>query len=116
MATPPDTPLRTTPRLKDVPNAFWAGLAIGLLGFAVKFSWTSTRSQDGVLTSCSYFDLAGFLIAVGLGICAWVTWSPTVQYPAVKPTAALRAGLVAILLALAVIHVLRGLGLILSPC
>ncbi|GAA1555588.1 MULTISPECIES: hypothetical protein [Dermacoccus] len=45
-----------------------------------------------------------------------MTWSPTVQRLADKPPVALRAGLVAILLALAAVHLLRGFGLILSPC
>ena len=104
MTTSPNAPSRTTPNLNAVPNAFWIGLAIGLLGFGVKLSQTSTQTHNGEVTSCSSVDLTGFFVAIALGVCAWVTWSPTVQRLADKPPVALRAGLVAILLALAAVH------------
>ena len=116
MTTSPNAPAQSTPSLKAVPNAFWVGLAIGLLGFFVKLSETSTQIHNGEVISCSSVDLAGFFVAIGLAVCAWVTWSPTVQRLADKPPVALRAGLVAVLLALAAVHVLRGFGLFLSPC
>ncbi|MCT1986265.1 hypothetical protein M3C61_04375 [Dermacoccus abyssi] len=97
MTTSPNAPSRTTPNLNAVPNAFWVGLAIGLLGFGVKLSQTSTQTHNGEDTSCSSVDLTGFFVAIALGVCAWVTWSPTVQRLADKPPVALRAGLVAIL-------------------
>ena len=109
MTTSPNAPSRITPNLNAVPNAFWVGLAIGLLGFGVKLSQTSTQTHNGEVTSCSSVDLTGFFVAIALGVCAWVTWSPTVQRLAEKPPVALRAGLVAILLALAV-GILLGLG------
>lgn len=120
--TTDETPTQpTTNNPKALPTPFWAGLVFGLLGFVISMSSSSSRTVNGEVVDCSYMDLFPLLAAVVVGVCAvavgkaaFAKNNPWSQLA--RPTRALVFGASAVLLVLAVVHVLRGLGMIGGPC
>lgn len=115
-AAGPGTPrASTSPR--DVPLPIWIGLGLGILAFVTRFSVYSSSTHNGVQTSCSYIDIFGFLAAAGLVTCVVLGWTSRAgSHVARRLAAPLMFGLSAVLLALAVVHVLRGVGTIGGLC
>lgn len=115
MSTQPNTS-RVKALFEDTPRPFWIGLAVGILGFALDITYRSTTTHNGAVTSCSSINIAGFVIAAIVLGAAWATSSPNAGYVRRTLAAPVRGCLAVVLVALAVIHVLRGFGLILSGC
>ena len=102
---------------KNVPKALWWGLAFGVLGFIVSISSSSSRTVNGVVTECSYtdyFPLIAAIACVGFGVSGLVQGFRAPRHRSVHPAVLLVFALV--LGAFAVVHVLRGLGMIGGPC
>ncbi|WP_068250153.1 hypothetical protein [Janibacter corallicola] len=102
---------------KNVPTPFWWGLGFGVLAFVVHISSSSSRRVNGVLTECSYTDYFAFIAAaacVGFGVVGLVKGLRASRDRSVHPVVLLALALV--LAILAVVHVLRGIGMIGGPC
>ena len=97
-----------------VAGAVKVGIVVGLVAFLVRIGLTDRTVVNGA-ESCSYTDPFAFLAAAVCLGCAWraVTASREVPYRQ-RPTLHLAAA--AVLVLLAVVHVLRGVGTVLSPC
>ncbi|MCT2007651.1 hypothetical protein M3C74_06090 [Micrococcus lylae] len=93
------------------------GVGVGLLGFVITVSATTTRSVNDVVTVCRHTDFSAWLWAAATAVLGLVglvhgmrenpNWT--------APRWALWA-MVAACAVMAVLHVLRGLGLIGDPC
>ncbi len=91
------------------PTSFWVGLICGLLPFVVSFSSLSTSSGPGGST-CSYTDFAGIILGIvagiaGFGVLSARQWQPGLRY-----------GAGALIIALGVFQLVRGIGLVGGPC
>ena len=91
------------------------GLVVGVVAFVpVRIGFTSTVTINGK-TSCSYVDFIAFVVS---GICFWAAGSTFLASR--KSWNAERKGtftvISVILLVFAVLHALRGAGVLLSPC
>ena len=116
-AEPRDTNRYRTPARRGFPVAYTIGIIAALAGFVISLSNTSTASVNGTVTSCTHQDLAPLAAAVVIvialiaGIITWVRQKPdqraNLVVMIVTPVA---------LAAVAVIHVLRGLGVVGGPC
>lgn len=93
-----------------LPGAFKVGIIASLVGFFVSLSSSSSRTVNGDVVSCSYLDVAAFIFAAIAAGCAVGTLMDK------RSPMGLRVGLAGVLLALGVIHVLRGLGILNGPC
>jgi hypothetical protein len=91
-----------------------AGLIIGVLTFAISLRKSSVETVGGRVVASSYFDSAAVLggaIVLLIGLAALVTL--------IRNTAEIdrigRFGILLVLVALGIIHLLRGFGVIFSP-
>lgn len=120
--TEDETPIQpTTNSPTALPKPFWVGLAFALAAFVVHLSSTRTSGVNGVVVECSYMDYFALLAAVAVAVCAVAVakaafarhnpWSKIA-----RPTRGLLFGASAVLLVFAVVHVLRGLGMLGGPC
>lgn len=103
--------------LKFMPKAFWWGLGMGVAAFVISFNFGKTMKVNGVVTECSYTDVFALFAAAVCLVCAVVGLKHGFKahpersvHPAMLGSAAL------VVLVLAGIHVLRGLGMIGGPC
>ncbi|MGO1976756.1 hypothetical protein [Brachybacterium tyrofermentans] len=106
-----------TTSLRDIPPALYTGLAIGVLGFVVSLSSTTTSEVNGIQTACSYQDY-GAMIAAALCLVCAVSGivqrrKHPYQYPVQQWIVHALAGVLAVL---AVVHALRGFAVIGGPC
>lgn len=102
--------------LRDVPRPLWAGIAIGVIAFFVEISSSSITRENGVVTQCMYVDYAGFIAAAAIVVCAVLTVLTCVRRgltPRVLPLAWIG---IPVILALGVVHVLRGAGIFGGIC
>lgn len=107
----------TTTSPRDVPTPLYVGLAIGLLGFFVSLSSMSSQSINGEMTMCSYQDYGAMIAGVLCLVCAGMGIQRRRKSPYKFPVAHwIVYALAAVLVVLAVVHVLRGLGMIGGPC
>lgn len=107
----------TTMSPRDVPPALYVGLAVAVVGFFVKITSLATTSVNGVIQSCSYQDYGAFLAAVVCLVCAGLGISRRRSRPYSHPVhPGVVYALAAVLVLFAVVHVLRGLGIIGGPC
>lgn len=97
-----------------VATAVKVGIVVGLAAFLVRLGLTQRTVVNGV-ASCSYTDLFAFLAAVVCAGCAWraVTASRELPY---RRRATVHLAAAGVLVLLAVVHVLRGTGTLLSAC
>lgn len=115
MAAQPNYGERPAPRIETgafgLPKGVTAAAVCALLGFVLTFELTSSRTSNGVVTSCSYTDVA----KIGLGAAAMVLGVALLRrsLPSRNPLG-LAVGIVAPLVGL--YHVLTGIGMINSPC
>lgn len=112
------TPRTTSMDLRRLPASFLWGLGIGIVGFIISFRTTSTSSVNGEVTACSSMDLAALAWATLCVVCALAGIG---RYRLQRPvdraaTRLMMLAVTAVLGLLAVIHVLRGLGMIGGPC
>lgn len=108
------------PLLRRMPSYLWWAAAAAALGFVVRITLSSSTTENGVVTSCSYVDL-GRVVLAGIAVCLVVgaflannanrRFHPHRYVPA--PVLAVPALLI---LAVAAYHVVAGLGLVGSPC
>ena len=91
-----------------IPKSLWWGLGIGIVAFFVSVSTLSTSSGAGGST-CSYTDYAAIVLGV---IAAIMGIGGAVKAKGHAPA----MGLGALVAVLGVVHVCRGLGLVMSPC
>ena len=107
----------TTTSLRDVPTPLYVGLAIGLLGFFVSFSSMSSQTVNAEVTMCSYQDYGAIIAGVLCLVCAGLGIQRRRSSPYKFPVAHwIVYAFAAVLVVLAVVHVLRGLGMIGGPC
>ncbi len=110
-----ETSYSTSP--KDLPKAFWWGLGMGLAAFVIKFTSGTTTKVNGVVTQCSYTDYFALFAAV---FCVVAAVLGLRQGPragrARRVHPAVLVGVAVVVLALAGVHVLRGLGMLGGPC
>ncbi|MGY1773008.1 hypothetical protein [Blastococcus sp. SYSU D00813] len=101
--------------LDMVATAVKVGIVVGLAAFLVRIGLTDRTVVNGLETSCSYTDVFAFVAAVVCVGCAWraVTASRELPY---RRRASLHLAAAAVLVLLAVVHVLRGTGTVLSAC
>ena len=102
---------------RRLPSPLKWGLGVGLLGFFIAFHNTVNSSINGVAT-CKSLDLAAFAWAV---VCVVSAGAGINAYRAVRQqerdaTRVMVIVTVVTLAALAVVHVLRGLAILNSPC
>ncbi|ATG50383.1 hypothetical protein CFK38_01725 [Brachybacterium vulturis] len=108
---------RSTMKLGEAPKTLWIGLVIGLIAFVVNLSFSSTSSENGVMTSCSYFDIAALGAAVACVVCGIASAVQRLRRPERYPfTAWVVYLLSAVLIVLSVIHALRAFGILGGPC
>ncbi len=91
-----------------------AGLIIGALTFAISLRKSSVEAMGGRVVASSYFDSAAVLggaIVLVIGLVTLITLiRNTAEIDRIK-----RIGLFLVLIALGIIHLLRGFGVIFSP-
>ncbi|GAA1485967.1 hypothetical protein [Brachybacterium fresconis] len=105
-----------TLKAKDVPVPLFVGLGVGLLGFFVQFTSWTTSTMGGVET-CTYHDYAAMIAAVVCLLCAGIGISRRVSQPRRYPIRQWVVHLMAgVLVLLAVVHALRGFGIIGGIC
>jgi len=103
-------------RISNVPKAYWVALVIAALGFVVSFSWTQTSSIDGV-AACSFLDLGPILAALAsLGLVGVAIAQQRRRHPNARVPMPWIVGGSALVAAIAVVHVLRGVGILGGPC
>lgn len=112
-ATAESTTSRTaTPRvLWDRSPASWkAAAVVALVGFVFKLGGSTKRTINGVVESCDGLDLAPFLIAGAVAVLTFVGYR-TLQgrHPARRLSRSATLGALGVLLALAAVHLGRGL-------
>lgn len=97
------------------PRAWKAALAIALFFQVCSLSSSNRITVNGVVTDCRYLDygkLVAALVVVALLVLGWLAHRE--ENPRL-PTG-LAVGLVTVTALLAVVLVLRGLGLLMDPC
>ncbi len=103
---------------RAVPFGLVIGIVAGLVPFVFSVSGVATVTDPGGRgQSCTYTD---FIALLG-GVIAVLTAGATIvtrrgSWATGLISTPLRCGLGAVILALGAFHVLRGLGIILSPC
>lgn len=107
----------STMNLRDAPKSMWVGLIVGLVGLVVNMSFTSSQSVNGVVTQCTSINIAAFLAAAVCLLCGIRTISGKLRRPGRYP---MHAGIVlgagGVILLLAIVHVLRGIGILSGAC
>lgn len=104
-------------QISQVPKLAWAALVVSVLGFVVSLSSSSTVTTNGVVTSCSTFDLAPLLAAgVSLVLAIAAYGERRRKHVDARLPMPWMHGITALVTALAVVHVLRALGVIGSAC
>lgn len=89
-----------------------AAAIFAILGFLLSFSTTNTSSINGV-TTCSYMNYGALIFGV-LAILAGGSGLASAR--GLGETQALNMGICAVGLAIGVLHVLRGIGMVGGPC
>jgi hypothetical protein len=105
VSTHPDS-IRTT--WQRSPAAWKAAAIVALLGFVFKLGGSTTRTINGV-ADCDGFDAAPFITAavvVGLTFVGWRTLAS--RHVALRPAARVMLIVAAVLVVLAVVHLVRG--------
>lgn len=112
----PASAQKPTGGLKAVPTSIWVGLGIGVLAFFVNISTSSTQTRNGVVVACSYIDVAGFLAAAVLVVFLVFTIVTCLTRKLTITAAPLAWVGIALIAVLAVVHALRGAGVIGGIC
>ncbi|MGH3446581.1 MAG: hypothetical protein ACRDP4_03050 [Nocardioidaceae bacterium] len=103
--------------LRELPKSLWVGLVVGVLAFFVTISSHTEERVNGVQTSCSYTDFAALVGALACIICVPAAWMARGKLSRRRQSALwLMAPGSLLLIAFAVVHVLRGLGVVGGPC
>lgn len=100
----------------DTPPAFKGGVAVAIIAWFVSVSSAQTTTVNGVVTACSYFDIVkvgGAVLLVGLAISGFIANAKSRRRA--LPTW-LAATIAAVLVVVAVLLVIQGLGVAMSPC
>jgi hypothetical protein len=99
-----------------LPRATKATIICGILGWILDLSFSSQTTANGVVTSCSHFGLG----AVAFGVGGLVTGAQSMVLglrdrvsEGLKPRV-IGIGIGGV--AMALVHLLRGFGVILGPC
>ncbi len=119
MSAEPSEPLLppTTMSPRDVPTPLYVGLGIGLLGFFVKITSLATSTVNGQIQSCSYVDYGAMLVAVACLLCGGLGIARRRSRPFSHPVhPGVVYALAGVLVVFAVIHLLRGFGVIGGLC
>jgi hypothetical protein len=106
VSTHPDS-IRTT--WQKSPAVWKAAAIVALVGFVFKLGGSTTRTINGV-ADCDGFDAAPFITAAvvaGLTFVGWRTLAS--RHVARRPAARVMLIVAAVLVALAAVHVVRGL-------
>lgn len=101
--------------LRDLPKPLLWGAGVGLIAFVVQMRSTSTKAVNGVVTECSTMDVAALLAAIvclGCGVAGLLQ----LRKRSLRVNRLLVLGLSLVLVLLAGVHVLRGVGMIGGPC
>ena len=93
----------------DSHKSIYMALGFGAATFFIQMTSLSSVTRNGVLTSCSYMDF----FALIAGVILFFYGMSRVFKSKGDMTAMLLSGAVVVF---AVVHVARGLGLIMSPC
>lgn len=102
---PPVTSWRDA--LRRTPLAWRIAVGIGVLGWFLTLGWSTTTNVNGA-TDCDGTDLGPLIVAAVVAVLAIVGWRQTRRgHPATRLPSRLAAGGLAVLAALAVVHVLR---------
>ncbi|GAB2488476.1 hypothetical protein [Jatrophihabitans fulvus] len=114
----PDRDVR--PGLWQVPAAFWVGLGIAAVAFVVHIESLTVRTSTlggRPEYSCQYSDLVGFFAALAILATVAAGWAHRrSRHPRAKLPMPYMAVFTVVLVALSVMHALRGNGTIMSPC
>lgn len=100
----------------DSPSAYKGGIVVAIIASLVSVSSAEIATVNGEVASCSYFDLVkvgGAVLLVGLAIAGFLA-NATSKRRAL-PTW-LSATIAVVLVAIAVLLVIQGLGVAMSPC
>lgn len=112
----PPPPPRRGSGFGAVPTAFWVGLIIGGVAFAVKITSQQITSGSGGY-SCSYLNFAGLLAAAAIGLCLVAGWAGRARSRwRARLTLPWMTVISILLVALGTVHALRGTGAIANPC
>ncbi|WP_092502216.1 hypothetical protein [Agrococcus jejuensis] len=106
-------------RISHVPRAYWAALVVSALGFVVSMSSTTMGSPAaaGTVTACSFLDLGPLVAAAGsVALTLVALGERRRQHVDARASVPWVLTGVAVVAALAVVHVLRGLGVLGGPC
>jgi hypothetical protein len=118
MTTTPTPSTMPPPALwTRVPGVLVAALATAVAGFFVHVTFTSTRTVDGEITQCSYLDVGAIALGVVTALLVLATLARHRRtVPRLRLPVPLLAAASVVLLAVAVLHVLSGLGIVGGPC
>lgn len=94
-------------------NALLVALFAAVGGFVLSLSFTSSSTHNGVLTSCTYVD-AGPLLLAPVAAVAGLVAVARCRRPGRR--ALLEVGVGLLCVAVAALHVFRGLGVLGGPC
>ena len=86
-----------------------AGLGAAVVGFFLELSYTSSRTVNGVVVECDYHDVGPLLVGPVAAVFGLVTAARSGRTGAQKGREA-AIGLLCV--AVGVLHVLRGLGIV----
>ncbi|MEQ9813421.1 MAG: hypothetical protein RLO50_11635 [Azospirillaceae bacterium] len=95
----------------SLPRAAYWGIGLGIVAFFISFSTLSTSNINGQV-SCSYMDFAAIVLGIVVGIIG-LSLFRTPAYGG-RSQLAIPAGV--IIAALGVVHILRGIGVVMGPC
>lgn len=94
-------------------NALLAAVFGAVGGFVLSLSYSASSTENGVMTSCTYID-AGPLLLAPLAAIAGLVAVVRCRKPGRKTAVEVGVGLLCV--AIAALHVLRGLGILAGPC
>ena len=100
----------------DTPAAFKGGIAVAIIAWFVSLSSAQMTTVNGEVTSCSYFDIikvGGAVLLAGLVIAGLMANAKSKRRALPTWLAATIAG---VLIVVAVLLVIQGMGVAMSPC